>query len=154
MIIMIYLLFGTCTSRKHFYHDYIHYSPFWGHFQWQTNPKQKIHSISSQPIRRRSWAYSFHELTLADLHSKILDARPPPPPRRPNSFNFMQFLGEFGKIVCSCPHLGKILDLPLTQYEFCISSSWDPRFCQGGGQLPRLTVADIAKWSPASGASP
>ena len=26
-----------------------------------------------------------------------------PPPQRPNSFNFMQFLGEFGKIVCSRP---------------------------------------------------
>ena len=26
-----------------------------------------------------------------------------PPPRHPNSFNFMQFLGEFGKIVCSRP---------------------------------------------------
>ena len=29
-----------------------------------------------------------------------------PPPLRPNSFNFMQFLGEFGKIACSCPPLG------------------------------------------------
>ena len=35
---------------------------------------------------------------VADLHSKILDA--PPPPWGPNSFNFMQFLGKFGKIVC------------------------------------------------------
>ena len=26
-----------------------------------------------------------------------------PPPLRPNSFNFMQFLGEFGKIACSRP---------------------------------------------------
>ena len=31
------------------------------------------------------------------------EGRTPPPPRRPNSFNFMQFLGEFGKIVCSRP---------------------------------------------------
>ena len=37
--------------------------------------------------------------TVADLHSKILDA----PPRGPNSFNFMQFLGKFGKIVCWRP---------------------------------------------------
>ena len=29
-----------------------------------------------------------------------------PPPLRPNSFNFMQFLGEFGKIACSRPPLG------------------------------------------------
>ena len=35
----------------------------------------------------------------ADLHSKILDA----PPGGPNSFNFMQFLGKFGKIVCWHP---------------------------------------------------
>ena len=61
-------------------------------------------------------------IPLADLHSKILDAHtpaPPPLPRRPNSFNFMQLLAEFGKIVCSCPlegsrpHLGEILDPPL-----------------------------------------
>ena len=39
-------------------------------------------------------------------------------PRGPNSFNFMQFLGNFGKIVCWRPppegwrpHLGEILDL-------------------------------------------
>ena len=38
----------------------------------------------------------------------------------PNSFNFMQFLGKFGKIVCwrlpggLAPHLGEILDPPLT----------------------------------------
>ena len=25
------------------------------------------------------------------------------PPGGPNSFNFMQFLGKFGKIVCWCP---------------------------------------------------
>ena len=31
--------------------------------------------------------------TVADLHSKILDARPPTP-GGPNSFNFMQFFGE------------------------------------------------------------
>ena len=48
------------------------------------------------------------------------DARPLPP--RPNSFNFKQFLGEFGKVVCwrlpPAPegwrsHLGEILDRPL-----------------------------------------
>ena len=53
---------------------------------------------------------------VADLHSKILDARPP---GGPNSFNFMQFLGKFGKIVCWHPQgswrplLGEILDPPL-----------------------------------------
>ena len=34
---------------------------------------------------------------VADLHSKILDACPPL--RAPNSFNFMQCLGKFGKII-------------------------------------------------------
>ena len=42
-----------------------------------------------------------HAITVADLHSKILDARPTP--RGPNSFNFMQFLLKFGKIVCWHP---------------------------------------------------
>ena len=48
------------------------------------------------------------------LHNKMLDAPP-----RPNSFNFMQFLGRFGKIVCWRPregwrpHVGEILDPPL-----------------------------------------
>ena len=51
------------------------------------------------------------------LHSKILDA---PPPRGPNSFNFIQFLGKLVKIACWRPppegwrpHLGEILDPPL-----------------------------------------
>ena len=34
-------------------------------------------------------------LAVADLHSKILEI-----PRGPISFNLMQFLGKFGKIVC------------------------------------------------------
>ena len=45
----------------------------------------------------------------------------PPPPGGPNSFNFIQFLGKFGKIVCWRPSplgswrplLGEILDPPL-----------------------------------------
>ena len=45
------------------------------------------------------------------------------PLRGSNSFNFMQCLGKFGKIVCwrppsfggSVPHLGEILDLPLVE---------------------------------------
>ena len=41
---------------------------------------------------------------VADLRGGVRDARPPP--LRPNSFNFMQFLGEFGKIACSRPPLG------------------------------------------------
>ena len=53
--------------------------------------------------------------TVADLGN----ARDAPP--GPNSFNFMQFLGKFGKIVCWRPlegwrpNLGEILDSPLDQ---------------------------------------
>ena len=37
----------------------------------------------------------------------------PPPPGGPNSFNFMQFLGKFSKIVYWRTLLGEILDPPL-----------------------------------------
>ena len=47
-------------------------------------------------------------MSVADLHSKILDTRPP---GGPNSFNFMQFLGNFGKIVCWRPP-GELAPLP------------------------------------------
>ena len=53
---------------------------------------------------------------MADLHSKILDVhhcelyklnfQVQEPPGGPNSFNFMQFLGKFGKIVCWRPPWG------------------------------------------------
>ena len=47
-------------------------------------------------------------------------------PGNPNSFNFMQFLGKFGKIVCWRPpppgswrtHLKEILDPPLLGITF------------------------------------
>ena len=45
-------------------------------------------------------------------------------PSGPNSFNFMQFWGNFGKIVCWrplegwCPHLGEILDSPLDRSNY------------------------------------
>ena len=42
-------------------------------------------------------------ISVADLHSKNLDARPLPGPNSFN-FNFIQFLGKFGKIVCWRPH--------------------------------------------------
>ena len=48
------------------------------------------------------------------------------PPGGPNSFNFMQFLGNFGKIVCWRPPgswrplLGEILDPPLNRvFPYC-----------------------------------
>ena len=40
------------------------------------------------------------------------------PPGGPNSFNFMQFLGNFGEIVCWCPLLGEILDPPLHTTDY------------------------------------
>ena len=51
------------------------------------------------------------------------------PSGRPNFFNFMQFFGEYGKIVCShpppppeCshPHLGEVLDPPLLNAMFTL----------------------------------
>ena len=46
-----------------------------------------------------------------------------PPPGRPNSFDFMQFLGKFGvftpPLEGSRPPLGKILDPPLDRYKCC-----------------------------------
>ena len=70
--------------------------------------------------------YCVQDIPVADLHSKILDARPPL--GGPNSFNFMQFLGKFGKIVCWRPPLGswrpllgEILDPPLHTSVYLIS---------------------------------
>ena len=50
----------------------------------------------------------------------------PPGPEGPNYFNFMQFLGNFGKILCWrplpekdwSPHLGEILDRLLLKISF------------------------------------
>ena len=61
-----------------------------------------------------------HILPVVDLHNKILDVPP-----GPNSFDFMQSLGKFSKIVCSppgglVPHLRKILDPPLIAYSLTL----------------------------------
>ena len=82
--------------------------------------------VSKRPIWKKNppkHRYKFtgiSSLSVADLLSKILDA----PLRGPNSFNFMQFLGKFGKIVCwrpppgeLAPLPGEILDPPLTMYN-------------------------------------
>ena len=45
-------------------------------------------------------------MAVADLRGGARDARPP---AGPNSFNFMQFLGKFGKIVCWQSYVGTIL---------------------------------------------
>ena len=47
------------------------------------------------------------------------------PPWGPNSFNFMQFLGKFGKIVCWRPLLGEILDPPLFTLDISVDASID-----------------------------
>ena len=60
-------------------------------------------------------------ITISEISggSKGVDARDARPLGGPNSFNFMQFLEKFGKIVCWLslesrrPHLGEILDQPL-----------------------------------------
>ena len=48
-------------------------------------------------------------LPVADLRGCARDA---PPRGCPNSFNFMQFLGKFGKIVCWRPPRGELAPLP------------------------------------------
>ena len=57
----------------------------------------------------------WRQCPVADLRSHILDVRPPP--SGPHSF--MQFLGNFGKIVCWRP-LGDILDPPLVTYTITL----------------------------------
>ena len=52
----------------------------------------------------------FPTVSVVDLRRGERDT----PPGDPNSFNFMQFLRKFGKIVCWRPHLGEILDPPLS----------------------------------------
>ena len=56
------------------------------------------------------------------------DTRDACPPGGPNSFNFMQFSGKYGKIVCWCPLgnwrplLREIPDLPLYGKQVVFSS--------------------------------
>ena len=57
--------------------------------------------ISDEIVKMKFYYYV--SIAVADLHGKILDERPP---GGPNSFNFMQFLGKFGKIVCWRPPWG------------------------------------------------
>ena len=94
----------------------------------QENGKEYQFSVSVVCNRRPSYSYWERNqcrartcmtcimLPMADLHSEILDA-PPPLLGGPNSFNFMQLLGKFGKMLTpsrvSTPHLGEILDPPL-----------------------------------------
>ena len=65
-----------------------------------------------------------NEQSVADLRGSAGNAPP-----RPNSFNFMQFLGNLGKIVCWCPPgelappLGEILDPPTDNHAKSIMNA-------------------------------
>ena len=90
---------------------------------WDARPTPSLfHFFSfSWSFRQKSCNLGFYlkQKAVAKLHSKILYA-----PSGPNSFNFMQFLGNFGEIVCWWPPpegwhppLCEILDPPLMCYE-------------------------------------
>ena len=54
------------------------------------------------------------------------------PPGGQNSFNFMQFLGKFGKFVCWRPLLGEILDPPLVTEDDDVNADFSRwTFCTG-----------------------
>ena len=80
-------------------------------------------------------------LLIMDTNSNILSgvsqggARDASPPGGPNSFNFMQFLGNFGKIVCWRPLLGEILDPPLILVGQSFASPGIPQTCTGCSPL-------------------
>ena len=88
------------------------------------------------------------------------------PPGCPNSFDFMQFSGKFGKIICWpppgswCPPRD-ILDLPLVMVTWGSSShlwtesrglqgrslAWSSNVFTSGGLDPFPTSSDISCWS-------
>ena len=70
---------------------------------------QKLNLVSCKDRRTRHTRvscypkiFNFHALSVADLRG-TRGMRAPLHPWGPNSFNFMQFLGKFGKIVCWRP---------------------------------------------------
>ena len=74
-------------------------------------------ALLKRVLETSQMTYSSDAIPLADLGGSR-DA--PPSPGRPNSFDFKQFLGNFGKIICWrpppgswCPLLEEILVLPL-----------------------------------------
>ena len=60
--------------------------------------------VDSNSVQIYAKQIVLESLAVVDLHSKILDARPPSPPGGPNSFNFMQFLGKFGLFSARSPY--------------------------------------------------
>ena len=63
-------------------------------------PEKKTQLINQKPTRHIEVKV---EITVADPMGGCEGRVPPPPPGGSNSFNFMQFLVKFGKIVCWCP---------------------------------------------------
>ena len=71
-----------------------------------------------------NWNGKHCKITVGDLRGGASDTN-----GGLNSFNFMQFLGKFGKTVCWrplegwCPHLGEILDPPLNKHPL-VTQKW------------------------------
>ena len=83
--------------------------------QVDSNTLNRKHALSEMSISNEIFLIKVKVRAVADLRRGAMDA-----PRGPNSFNFMQFLEKFGKIVCwhpppgeLVPLLGEILDPPL-----------------------------------------
>ena len=96
------LLAKVCTRTRHSEDATLKTTKNWMHVVFkvripfiETCFLAKMQALT-QKLNRNGLSF----IPVADLHSKILDARPP---GGPNSFNFMQFLGIFGKIVCWRP---------------------------------------------------
>ena len=73
------------------------------HLLWFTHPPSgcthRFPLVYSPPP-----VYSVRIVSVADLGGR--EGCAPPPPGHPNSFDFMQFSGKFGKIVCWRPPWG------------------------------------------------
>ena len=77
-----------------------------------TSHQQAYLSIALGAWKLSNWPNPLIQLLpVADLRGT--QGTRPLPSGGPNSFDFMQFLGNFGKIVCWRPLLGEILDPPL-----------------------------------------
>ena len=77
---------------------------------WDTHPPVQCMLGYTPPcavpagIWSTSWHYASHWNAFSGGSKRGCEGcMPPPPPRHPNSFNFMQFLGNFGKIICWRP---------------------------------------------------
>ena len=78
---------------------------WWSRMQDQEVKHPEVTLWISSPVNTslNFYLYQFVTLVISGGSKGRREGRTPHPPWRPNSFNFMQFLGEFGKIVCSRP---------------------------------------------------